>query len=425
MPCRWRFAFLCTPGVYFLTPVWKALANFTAISFHLSSRSDIMNLKYNPRYPSIEDLRNKAKRKIPRFAFEYLDGGCNEDVNLHRNTAEIREVQLLPHYLDAHKGSDMRTELFGHTYDAPFGIAPVGLQGLMWPKAPEILARAAFEHNIPFVLSTVSTSSIEKIGEITNGRAWFQLYHPAENTLRDKIIQRAAAAQYPVLVILSDVPTFGFRPRDIRNGLAMPPKMSLTNMLQIMGKPEWAIKTLINGQPAFEILEPYMPKGLNLKRLGAFMDQTFSGRLNEERIAPIRDMWKGKLVLKGIAGESDTEKAIRLGVDGIIVSNHGGRQLDAGQSTIKPLTSIAAKYGDKIKVMMDSGLRSGPDIARALASGAQFTFLGRSFMYGVAALGKEGGNHTIAILKMQLQQVMEQICCEKVSDFPKHLITTS
>ena len=381
-----------------------------------------MKLKYNPDYPSIDDLREKAKSKIPKFAFEYLDGGCNEDVNLHRNTAEIREVELLPHYLSVHKGSDMRTELFGHTYDAPFGIAPVGLQGLMWPNAPEILAQAAFEHNIPFILSTVSTSSIERIGEITNGQAWFQLYHPAENSLRDKIIERVAAAQYPVLVILSDVPTFGYRPRDIRNGLAMPPKMSLSNMLQIMGKPEWAIKTLINGQPGFEILKPYMPKGLNLRKLGEFMNQTFSGRLNEEKIKPIRDMWKGKLVIKGIASEADTERAIGLGVDGIIVSNHGGRQLDAGQSTIKPLTSIAAKYGDKIKVMMDSGLRSGPDIARALASGAQFTFLGRTFMYGVSALGKEGGNHTISILKVQLQQVMEQICCEKVSDFPNHLV---
>ena len=381
-----------------------------------------MKLIYNPRYPSIDDLREKAKRKIPRFAFEYLDGGCNEDVSLHRNTAEIREVELLPQYLDVHKGSDMRTELIGHAYDAPFGIAPVGLQGLMWPKAPEILAKAAFEHNIPFILSTVSTSSIEKIGEITNGQAWFQLYHPTENRLRDQILQRAAAAQYPVLVILCDVPTFGYRPRDIRNGLAMPPKMSLKNMLQIMGKPDWAIKTLINGQPAFETLKPYMPKGLDLRRLGEFMDQTFSGRLNEEKIAPIRDMWKGKIVLKGVASESDTQKAIQLGLDGIIVSNHGGRQLDAGQSTIKPLATIAAKYGDKIKVMMDSGIRSGPDIARSLASGARFTFLGRSFMYGVAALGAAGGNHTISILKTQLQQVMEQICCEKVSDFPKHLV---
>ena len=383
-----------------------------------------MKFQYNPKYPAINDLEKKAKKRIPRFAFEYLNGGCNEDVNLFKNTDEIRKVELMPQYLTRHAGSDMKTELFGHVYDAPFGIAPVGLQGLIWPNAPEILARAAFEHNIPFILSTVSTSNIERIAELTEGRAWFQLYHPTENSLRDKILKRAEAAQCPVLVILSDVPTFGFRPRDIRNGLAMPPRMTLNNMLQIAGKPNWALKTLRHGQPSFQILKPYMPKNMNMQRLGMFMDQTFSGRLNEEKIKPIRDMWKGKLVLKGVAGEMDTERAIKLGLDGIIVSNHGGRQLDAGQSTIHALEKIAANYGDKIKVMMDSGLRSGPDIARTLASGAKFTFLGRTFMYGAAALGKSGGNHTIAILKTQLQQVMEQICCERVEDFPNHLIRT-
>lgn len=379
-------------------------------------------IKINPKYPSVTDLRNRAQQRIPKFAFEYLDGGCNEDVNLIKNTAEIRDVELLPYYLSKHTGSQMKTELFGHVYDAPFGIAPVGLQGLMWPNAPEILAKAAYEHNVPFILSTVTTSSIERISEITHGKAWFQLYHPAEDRLRDDIIKRAEAAECPVLVILCDVPTFGFRPRDIRNGLAMPPKMSVKNILQVLGKPSWALETLKHGQPNFETLKPYMPKGLDLAQLGKFMDQTFSGRLNEEKIKPIRDMWKGKLVLKGVANEADVEKAIKLGIDGVIVSNHGGRQLDAGESTIKPLTRIAAKYGDQIKVMMDSGLRSGPDIARTMASGAQFTFMGRSFMYGVAALGAKGGDHTISLLKTELQQVMEQICCEEVTDFPNHLI---
>jgi L-lactate dehydrogenase (cytochrome) len=381
-----------------------------------------MQIKYNAHYPGIDDLIKKAKRKIPRFAFEYLDGGCNEDVNLFKNTADLREVELKPYYLTKHISSDMKTELFGHIYDAPFGIAPVGLQGLMWPNAPEILARSAFEHNVPFILSTVTTSSIERISEITEGKAWFQLYHPAENEVRDSIIKRAEAAHCPVLVVLSDVPTFGFRPRDIRNGLAMPPKMTLQNILQIMGRPEWALKTLMHGQPAFETLKPYMPKGLNMKQLGLFMNKTFSGRVNEEKIAPIRDMWKGKLVLKGVASEEDTEMAIRLGFDGIIVSNHGGRQLDAGQSAIKSLQPIVKKYKHKIKIMMDSGIRSGPDVARTLASGADFAFMGRTFMYSVAALGNEGGNHAISMLKVQLQQVMEQVCCKTVADFPNHLI---
>ena len=381
-----------------------------------------MKLQYNPRYPSIEDLKKKAKRRIPRFAFEYLDGGCNEEVNLYKNTADIREIELLPRYLTKYTVLDMKTELFGHVYDAPFGIAPVGLQGLIWPGAPEILAKAAFEHNIPFVLSTVSTSSIERISEITEGRAWFQLYHPAENSLRDKIISRVAE-HCPVLVILTDVPAFGYRPKEIKNGLAMPPRMTLGNVLQIMGKPGWALKTLLHGQPSFQVLKPYMPKGMDMHHLGLFMNKTFNGKLNEEKIAAIRDKWKGKLVLKGIVSEEDTAKAVELGIDGIIVSNHGGRQLDAGQSSIHSLKNVVESYSNKIKIMIDSGLRSGPDIARSLASGAEFTFLGRSFMYGVAALGDGGGAHTIAILKTQLRQVMEQLCCEKVEDLSTHLIS--
>ena len=376
-------------------------------------------IKFNPNYPSVEDLRRKASKRIPKFAFDYLDGGCNEDVNLHKNTKEIRDVELIPQYLTKHTASSTKTTLFGVEYDAPFGVAPVGLQGLMWPKASEILAQAAHDHNIPFCLSTVTTASIETIAEITEGKSWFQLYHPREDRVRDDIINRVEGAGMPVLVILSDVPTFGFRPRDIRNGLAMPPKMTLSNMVQICGKPNWALRTLLHGQPNFETLKPYMPKGLNLAGVGAFMDKTFTGRLDEEKIKPIRDLWKGKLVLKGVANEMDVEKAIKLGIDGVIVSNHGGRQLDAGESAIKPLQRIAAKYGDQLTVMMDSGIRSGPDIARTIASGAAFTFLGRAFMYSVAALGNSGGDHIISILKTQLQQVMEQICCERVEDFPK------
>ena len=202
----------------------------------------------------------------------------------------------------------------------------------------------------------------------------------------------------------------------------MPPRMTHHNVLQIMGSPNWALKTLVHRQPSFQVLKPYMPKGMNMHHLGLFMNKTFDGRLNEEKVSAIREMWKGKLVLKGIVNELDVEKSIRLGIDGIIVSNHGGRQLDAGQSTIHSLKPIVEKYKGKIKIMMDSGLRSGPDIARTLASGAEFTFLGRTFMYGAAALGDEGGNHTITILKRQLQQVMQQICCEKVTDFPHYLI---
>ena len=320
------------------------------------------------------------------------------------------------------QGANLKTELFGHQYDAPFGISPIGLQGLMWPKSPEILAKAAFEHNIPFILSTVTTASIETIAKITEGRAWFQLYHPAEDKVTEDLIKRIGAVDCPVLVILSDVPSFGYRPRDIRNGLSMPPRMTLQNILRVMKRPEWALRTLINGQPNFEVLKPYMPKNLNLKQLGKFMNATFEGRLNKEKVMRLRDLWKGKLVIKGVESEADVETAIQLGLDGIIISNHGGRQVDIGQATITSLQNIVPKYKDKINIMMDSGIRGGADIGRALSSGADFTFLGRSFMYGVSALGKKGGDHTISILKAQLTQVMEQMCCENPYQLRENLI---
>lgn len=392
------------------------------IQLHSVLNGKTLDWKYDTRFPTTADLRRRAQKRLPGFAFEYLDGGCNEDQNMHKNVADLATVELKPHYLSDFSGSSLQTELFGQVYDAPFGIAPVGLQGLMWPNAAEILAKAAFDHNIPFVLSTVTTANIERVAELTNGSAWFQLYHPAEKSLRDDLLKRLQASQYQVLVITCDVPTLGFRPRDIKNGLSMPPKMTLKNILQMIGKPKWALYTLRHGQPQFKNIQPYIPQGLNLKHLGLFMKKTFAGRVDEEKIAPIRDIWKGKLVLKGVESTFDAEMAIRLGADGIIVSNHGGRQLEVAPSSIRSLITLAPQYAGKIKIMMDSGLRSGPDIARALASGAEFTFLGKTFMYGVGALGAKGGHHTISMLKAQLQQIMEQLCCEKVRDLPKHLV---
>ena len=375
-----------------------------------------MKSEINYNYPSVADLRNRAKSKIPKFAFEYLDGGCYDDVNLKKNTERIRDVELKPKYLVDYKAPSLKTELFGHIYDAPFGISPIGLQGLIWPKSPEILAKAAFDHNIPFVLSTVTTASIEKISEITEGKAWFQLYHPAEESVTKDILKRAEVAECPVLVILADVPSFGYRPRDIRNGLSMPPKMTLTNIVNAIKRPHWLFQTIINGQPSFETLKPYMPKKLNLSQLAKFMDATFSGRLNEEKIKKIRDLWKGKLVLKGAESIQDVEMACQLGLDGIIVSNHGGRQVDVGQATIDSIKTIAPLYKDKITLMMDSGIRGGADVARVMSTGIDFSFMGRTFMYGVSALGKKGGYHTISMLKTQLTQIMEQLSCSKVKD---------
>jgi L-lactate dehydrogenase (cytochrome) len=383
-----------------------------------------MSDAFHSEYPSIEHLRERARQRLPRFAFEYLEGGCFSEVNLRRNIDEIRELQLKPWYLNDFAGASMKTELFGRSYNAPFGIAPIGLQGLMWPRATEILAAAAHRHNLPFILSTVATASIETVAELTQGQAWFQLYHPKEAELRDKLLDRAAAAGFPVLVILADTPTFAYRPKEIRNGLSIPPKISLRNVAQMMMHPAWSFGQLAAGAPEFKTMTPYIPKGLTMKHLALFMNQTFAGRLNSDKISAIRERWKGKLVIKGIVNAEDAAKALNLGADGIIVSNHGGRQLDAGQSTIKPLAALAREFGSRTTLMIDSGVRSGPDVACALAAGARFAFMGRSFMYGVAALGARGGDHTITMLKRQMQQVMEQIGCERVEDLPRHLVST-
>jgi L-lactate dehydrogenase (cytochrome) len=379
---------------------------------------------YNSQYPSVADLRRKSKSRIPKFAFDYLEGGCNEGLNLARNENDFDDILLKPNYLRVGGEIDMSVELFGRKYSAPFGISPIGLQGLMWPNAPEILAKAAAKADIPYTLSTVSTSSIERIAEVSEGKAWFQLYHPTENRLRDDILNRLKAVECPVLVVLVDVPAFGLRYKEIKSGLSIPPKMSINNILQAFARPLWGIKTLQHGIPSFATLKPYMEKGMDMSQLGQFMNKTFTGKVDIEKVQAIRDIWKGPLVLKGIATDEDMQAAIQIGVDGVIVSNHGGRQIDAGESSIKSLIKLANNpaYKGKLKIMLDGGIRSGVDLARAHAVGSEFNFMGRPFMYGVGALGNEGGEHTINMFKTHLYQIMQQLTIENVDQFKDRLI---
>jgi len=378
--------------------------------------------KFNRKYPSVTYLREKAKKRIPKFAFEYLDGGCNNEESLFKNTNDIRNIEIKPKYITEKKEPSIKTQLFGVEYDAPFGIAPIGLQGLIWPRSPEILAKAAFDNNIPFILSTVSTSNIETISEITEGKTWFQLYHPAEDSITKNILKRAEDSGIKNLVILADVPTFGYRNREIINGLSLPPKLTFSNFKSMLSTPIWLINTLLKGKPSFETLKPYMSSNLSLKQLGKFMDATFSGALNKEKISRLRDLWKGNIIIKGLESLEDIKISEKLGLDGVIISNHGGRQIDIGESTVNSLKRIKRNYNGKMKIMMDSGIRDGADIARVLACDAEFTFLGRTFMYSVSALGKRGGDHCILMLKKQLNQIMEQLSCEKISDLKNHLI---
>ncbi len=381
-----------------------------------------MNDYFNRKLPDVESLRQHAKKRIPKFAFEYLENGCNEEVGLDRNRTAIQSVQLRSRLLQPSTKSDPATEIFGHTYSAPFGIAPIGLQGLVWPKAPEILARAAKDLNVPYILSTVSSAGLEQIAEISEGHAWYQLYNPTDPEIRQDLLQRVQSAGYKVLVVTVDVPTFGFRPRDMKNGLSMPPKMTLKNVLQMASCPQWLWETAKAGKPEMQTLKPYMSPDMPVHELMDFMNKTVMGPVDIEGLKPLRDFWQGPLVIKGLINEEDVKDAIRLGADAVVISNHGARQLDNGEAAVEPLKRISRKYNKDLKIFMDGGLRTGSNIAAALACGADFTFLGRPFVYGVGALGDKGGVHTINSLRIQLEQVMNQLGCASVKDLPNFLV---
>ncbi len=386
-----------------------------------------MSFTLNTNYPSIEHLRRRAEKRMPKFAYEYLTEGCNEDLNVTRNTADLRNIKLMPTYLTEKRDNVITKELFGQTYAAPFGITAVGLQSLMWPGASQILAKTAVDFNIPFMLSTVTTMSIEECAQITNGNFWFQLYYPKNKEFREDILKRAWDNGCRVLCLLSDVPTFGYRPKDIYNGFGMPPKMMPRNIINAALHPTWALESLrvngikTGGMPSFKTLEKYMPGGMDLRQLGLFMDDFFDGKLTVDRIKRIKEIWPGKIVIKGVASVEDVQTCVDLGLDGVIVSNHGGRQLDAGPSAIETLHPIVEKFKGQITIMMDSGFRNGVDIARAMACGADFCFTGRPFMFGTGALGAKGGDQAAWILKREFQQVMEQLNCPTVEDLPNYL----
>lgn len=373
---------------------------------------------FNPRYPNSEYLQSKAKSRMPMFAFDYLNGGCIDERGLTDNRENLRRVRLNSPLLKRRCQPDYSVDLFGKRYRYPFGVAPVGLQGLMWPDAPEILAQAAADLEIPYVLSTVSSANLETIVEIAQGYAWFQFYNPTVEDVRADILRRAAQAGCDVLVVTVDVPTFGYRPKDIRNGLSMPPKMTWRNVLQMLARPAWLLGTAKAGRPEMKTLLPYMPPNTPADELQTFMNKTVMGSVDADSLRKIRDVWQGKLVIKGISRMEDADAAVEIGADGIVVSNHGVRQLDAGPNLIESLIGISEKHGGTIELIYDSGLYSGTDLAKVLACGAGFGLFGRLFVYGVAALGRRGGVHTINMLGSQFAQVSQQLGCVSRSDFP-------
>jgi L-lactate dehydrogenase (cytochrome) len=368
------------------------------------------------RYPSIEDLRRRARHRIPFFAWEYLDSGTGRDDGAKRNTDAMRQVTLTPRFM---RGSmddvDTGTELFGRRYAAPFGVAPVGLTGLMWPEAENVLARAAAKFRIPYSLSTVATQSPETIGPLTDGMGWFQLYPPRDPGVRRDLLARVKAAGFTTLLVTADVPTGSTRERQRRAGVTVPPKMTPLMIYRCMVRPQWSLATLRAGSPSFKGVAKYA-SGADLQNMTAFIGTGLGGTLDWKYLEELRNEWDGPIVIKGIMSVADTRDALSFGADGIGVSNHGARQCDGTPAAVEVLPRIAEVVDGRASIIFDSGIRTGLDICRVLALGADFVLCGRAFMYGVAALGERGGEHVANMLMTDLRNNMVQLGSRNISD---------
>jgi L-lactate dehydrogenase (cytochrome) len=374
------------------------------------------------RYPRITDLAERAYRRIPYFAWEYLDSGTGYDVGAARNVAAMHDVRLTPKLLQGRFDPEIETELFGVTYSAPFGVAPVGLTGLMWPGAEIILAKAAAKARIPYSLSTVATEAPETIGAVAGGMGWFQLYPPRSTDIRRDLLKRARDAGFTTLLVTADVPMGSTRERQRKAGVAVPPKMTAMMIYRCMIRPHWSLATLVHGKPRFRGVEKYVA-AKDLQNMTAFIGQGLGGTLDWDYLKEVRREWDGPVVVKGLLDTDDVRRALAEGVDGIGVSNHGARQTDAVPPAIQALPQIKDIVGDKAKIIFDSGIRSGLDIARALALGADFVLSGRAFMYGVAALGARGGEHVAEMFRDDLLNNMSQLGCRTISDLPNRVAT--
>lgn len=369
------------------------------------------------KYQTVDDLRRKARRRTPRFAWEYLDSGEGDERARDRNREHLQRVLLTPRFLKGELDPEVGTELFGVRYALPVGIAPMGLTGLMWPGADEALADTAARCRIPLAASTVNTADVAALGPRTDGMGWFQLYPPRDTDVRDDLLNRVRQAGFTVLVVTADVPARARRERQTRERVSMPPRITPRHVTQAALRPAWTLGLLRNGLPRFHTLERYVDRA-TLRQLAGFVGASLGGTLSWDYLAETCELWPGPVVVKGILHPDDAERCVDTGADAVVVSNHGGRQLDAAPAAIEALGPVVERIAGRVPVLFDGGIRSGLDIARALALGADFTFTGRSFMYGLCALGARGADFVVSMFEQQLTSVMHQLGCERLHELP-------
>src|SRR5450432_1909862 len=372
---------------------------------------------------NIADLRTLARRRVPHLAFEYVEGGAEDEATLRGNREAFARWRLVPRTLVDTTGRSLRTTLFGRTMDAPLVIAPTGLNGMLDPDGDVALARAAARLNIPFTLSTFSTTRLEDVAARAGGRLWMQLYVMRERSSARDLVRRAAAAGYEALVFTCDANVFGSREWDRRN-YRVPGRPTLATLTDILRHPRWlAALARSGGLPRFRNLESFLPRASTSALGGStVIPQLLDASISWDDLAWMRGAWPGKLLVKGILSVADAERAASLGCDGIVLSNHGGRQLDSCVAPIEVLPQVANALGNRLTLIIDSGFRRGTDVVKALALGAHAVMLGRATLYGLAAGGETGVERALAILTSEIDRTLGQLGCTSLEQLdPQYL----
>lgn len=373
-------------------------------------------------FPALADLRLKAKKRIPHFAFEYLDSSTGRESGARTNRARLDKVQFMPAILNGEQTPQTSVHFMGRDYDYPFGIAPIGMSGLIWPKAEIKLATAASAARIPYCLSTVAAATPEEVGPAAGNMGWFQLYPARDEVIWRDILQRAKAAGFDKLVVTVDVPGESRRERQRRAHLTTPLKFNAAMIASMMMRPTWSLGMAVAGSPKMKLAESYIKEADRTEDRFKHAGRLIRGFPDWDYIAAIRSAWKGHLLIKGVMRPDDAVRLVNMGIDGIWVSNHSARQFEAGPAAIDQLPKVRAAIGNDVPIIFDSGVESGLDILRAVALGANMVCLGRGFHYALAALGPVGISHLIHILSADMIANMKQIGAERMDQLASQLI---
>ena len=371
---------------------------------------------------NIEDLRKLAKKRLPKIAYDFIEGGTDDEVGLQTNEQAFRQARIVPRYLVDVSVRDQSTTVFGRTYSSPIGIAPTGLAGLFRRGADLMLAEAARDANVPFIMSGSATGSIEDLAKLAPDHGWYQLYSSKDEAISEDLIKRTADAGLKTLVFTVDVPEGSNRERNIRNGWGRPLKLSWATKMEALEHPAWMLEWMRHGTPYFSNWAKYAGAGADANKVADLVAYQNRAPMTWKHVERFRKIFPGNFVLKGIMHPDDAIRAHSLGVDGIMVSNHGARQLDNAPSPLHVLPAIRDAVGDKMTVMFDGGVRRGLDAIIALCMGAKFVFQGRPTLYGVTAGGVEGAKAALGIFRREIDISMGQMGATKISDLGPHYL---